>query len=127
MNICDYLARGAALAPERTALVDLDAVPRRDISYAELWSDVRRTARGYSAGDEAELAIGLGCELKHAPRLVYARGLDLNAPAVTEIGPTCRLCERENCRERAEPPITRTLTFDEGAKTLTPYPFSTHG
>ena len=95
--------------------------------YFTVSRTVRRTARGYSAGDEAELAIGLGCELKHAPRLVYARGLDLNAPAVTEIGPTCRLCERENCRERAEPPITRTLTFDEGAKTLTPYPFSTHG
>lgn len=95
--------------------------------YFTVSRTVRRTARGYSAGDEAELAIGLGCELKHAARLVYAKGLDLNAPAVTEIGPTCRLCERENCRERAEPPVTRTLTVDEAAKTLTPYPFSTHG
>jgi predicted transcriptional regulator/transcriptional regulator with XRE-family HTH domain len=95
--------------------------------YFTLSRTVRRVAMGFGGAEEGELAIGLGCELAHAPRLIYSRGLDLNAPNATEIGPTCRLCERVNCRERAEPPLTRTLTVDEGSKSLTPYPFSTHG
>ena len=49
MNICDYLARSAALVPERTALVDLDAPVRVELSYQQLWEHVRRTARGLVA------------------------------------------------------------------------------
>lgn len=94
--------------------------------YFTLSRTVPRPTSGWT-GDEAELAIGLGCELKYAPRLVYARGLDLAAPVVSEIGPTCRLCERLNCRERAAAPLTRTLTVDEWVKPLTPFPFEAHG
>lgn len=92
--------------------------------YFTLARTVDRVTGAYGGSDDAELAVGLGCELKYAPRLVYARGLDLASPATTEIGPTCRLCERPNCRERAAPPITRTLTVDELAKTVTPFPFA---
>jgi predicted transcriptional regulator len=95
--------------------------------YFTLSRTVRRPAVGYSGADEAELAIGLGCELKYAERLVYARGIDLAHPVVTEIGPTCRLCERANCRERAAPPVTRTLTVDDWTRSVSPYPFATHG
>lgn len=92
--------------------------------YFTLARTVGRVTGAYGGSDDAELAVGLGCELKYAGRLVYARGLDLAHPASTEIGPTCRLCERPNCRERAAPPITRTLTVDELAKTVTPFPFA---
>lgn len=92
--------------------------------YFTLARTVGRVTGAYGGSDDAELAVGLGCELKYAGRLVYARGLDLANPAATEIGPTCRLCERPNCRERAAPPITRTLTVDELAKTVTPFPFA---
>ena len=92
--------------------------------YFTLSRTVDRVTGAYGGSADAELAVGLGCELKYALRLVYARGLDLASPAATEIGPTCRLCERPNCRERAAPPITRTLTVDELAKTVTPFPFS---
>ena len=34
----------------------------------------------------------------------------------TPIGVNCRLCERENCSQRAEPPITRTLILDENTR-----------
>jgi predicted transcriptional regulator len=95
--------------------------------YFTLSRTVRRPAGGYSGSDEGELAIGLGCELKYAERLVYARGIDLSNPVVTEIGPTCRLCERANCRERAAPPVTRTLTVDDWTRSVSPYPFATHG
>ena len=95
--------------------------------YFTLSRTVRRPATAYSGSNEGELAIGLGCELKHASRLVYARGLNLEEPQVTEIGPTCRLCERPNCRERAAAPITRTLTVDDWSRSVSPYPFATHG
>lgn len=87
----------------------------------------RTVERAGGAGLEAsDLAIGLGCELKYAAKLVYARGLDLNAPAITEIGPTCRLCERKDCRERAAPPIARTLMVDEFSRSVSAFPFASH-
>jgi predicted transcriptional regulator/DNA-binding XRE family transcriptional regulator len=92
--------------------------------YFTLARTVDRVTGAYGGSHDAELAVGLGCELKYAGRLVYARGLDLAQPNATEIGPTCRLCERPNCRERAAPPITRTLRVDELAKTVTPFPFA---
>lgn len=52
-------------------------------------------------------AIGLGCELRHAHRLVYSEGLDLSGDpntAATPIGAGCRVCERDNCPQRAFPP-----------------------
>ncbi|MFD0265330.1 short-chain fatty acyl-CoA regulator family protein [Streptomyces sp. NPDC127106] len=68
-------------------------------------------------------AIGLGCEVRHASRLVYADGLDLdNASAATPIGMGCRLCERLDCPQRAVPPLGRTLAVDENSSTFVPYP-----
>jgi predicted transcriptional regulator/transcriptional regulator with XRE-family HTH domain len=71
-----------------------------------------------------DLAIGLGCELRHAHRLIYARGLDLQAPEATPIGPACRLCHRHPCAERAAPPVDRALTVDDWSKSVSPYPFA---
>jgi XRE family transcriptional regulator, fatty acid utilization regulator len=69
-------------------------------------------------------AIGLGCEIRHAARLVYAAGLDLDTTEGTPIGVNCRLCERENCSQRAEPPITRTLILDENTRRVSSFAFS---
>ncbi|HEY5070969.1 MAG TPA: short-chain fatty acyl-CoA regulator family protein [Caulobacteraceae bacterium] len=82
-----------------------------------------RAARSFSQED-SDLAIGLGCELKYAERLVYARGLDLAAPVVTQIGPACRICERPACPQRAAEPLNRTLTVDDFSKSISPYPFA---
>lgn len=68
-------------------------------------------------------AIGLGCETRHAARLVYADGLDLgNAAAATPIGMGCRSCERTDCPQRAAPPLGRRLRIDENDSTFVPYP-----
>ncbi|MFF3577467.1 short-chain fatty acyl-CoA regulator family protein [Streptomyces mirabilis] len=68
-------------------------------------------------------AIGLGCEIRHAARLVYADGLDLgNAAAATPIGMGCRSCERTDCPQRAVPPLGRRLRIDENDSTFVPYP-----
>jgi len=91
--------------------------------YFTLARTVSRIATPY-AGEDSELAIGLGCELKYAERLVYSRGLDLRDPAATAIGPACRICERPACPQRAAEPLNRTLTVDDFTKSISPYPFA---
>ncbi len=76
------------------------------------------------AGEDSDLAIALGCELKYAPKLAYSRGVDLAKPLVAPIGPACRLCEREACPQRSVEPLTRTLLVDDFVKTITAYPFA---
>lgn len=73
---------------------------------------------------QPRFAIGLGCEIRHAARLVYASGMDLDKSEGTPIGINCRLCERENCAQRAEPPLTRTLILDENTRRVTSFAFS---
>jgi predicted transcriptional regulator len=73
---------------------------------------------------QPRFAIGLGCEIRHASRLVYATGMDLEKTEGTPIGVNCRLCERENCSQRAEPPITRTLILDENTRRVSSFAFS---
>ena len=91
--------------------------------YFTLSRTVSRISTPYS-GDDSELAVGLGCELKYAERLVYSRGLDLKDPMATAIGPACRICERPACPQRAAEPINRTLTVDDFTKSISPYPFA---
>ncbi len=70
-----------------------------------------------------EFALGLGCDVRHAGRLVYARGLDLEDPgAAVPIGPGCRLCERTDCPQRAFPLLGRPLEADADRAALAPYP-----
>jgi predicted transcriptional regulator/transcriptional regulator with XRE-family HTH domain len=73
--------------------------------------------------DDALLAIGLGCDVKHAHRIAYSDGLDLlNTPA-TPVGPACAICPRLQCRYRATAPAGRMLAVEEHRKTISPYPF----
>jgi len=70
---------------------------------------------GGAHGQHAQMvAIGLGCELKHARELVYAKDKVDMQP--TPIGVNCYLCERPACRSRAHAPINRKLRFDERAR-----------
>ena len=84
---------------------------------------VKKTFTPWGMADR-QFALGLGCELKYAHRLVYARGLDLAAPEATPIGINCRLCERPACPQRAAPPLTRSLLVDEMARGVSPFLFS---
>ncbi|WP_053657572.1 short-chain fatty acyl-CoA regulator family protein [Streptomyces sp. MMG1121] len=73
-------------------------------------------------------AIGLGCEIRHAHRLVYSDGLDLaNASTATPIGMGCRVCERLGCSQRAVPPLGRPLRIDQNSSTFAPYPVEDDG
>lgn len=73
---------------------------------------------------QPRFAIGLGCDIRHAAKLVYAAGMDLDKAQGTPIGVNCRLCERENCSQRAEPPLTRTLILDENTRRMSSFAFS---
>ncbi|MFT4127943.1 MAG: acetate metabolism transcriptional regulator RamB [Gordonia sp. (in: high G+C Gram-positive bacteria)] len=67
-------------------------------------------------------AIGLGCELRHAARVVYSDGLEIGPQArATPIGSGCRVCERINCPQRAFPPLGTTLQINEHASSVSPY------
>ncbi|MGK2285347.1 helix-turn-helix domain-containing protein [Pedomonas sp. V897] len=91
---------------------------------------IARTVRTHVNGwgnIEPQFAIGLGCELKYARQLVYSRGIDLDNPNATPIGVNCALCEREACRQRSQPPLSRTLIIDERSRGATPYRFAEPG
>jgi len=97
----------------------------------ELPDDTRyfSIARMVSRGDgtynapEQKLAIGLGCDVAYAPRLIYAQNYNLDQSQPTPIGVNCYLCERQHCRQRAHAPLNKALNFDERARGVSLYSF----
>ena len=80
------------------------------------------TRAGSAYGQPAQkLAIALGCDVAYAPRLVYAREFNLETATPAPIGISCRLCEREDCRQRAHPPLSKPLRFDERMRGMSLY------
>ena len=68
---------------------------------------------------ETFFSVGMGFDVKYAKRCIYADGLDFNKTIPT--GLSCRTCERENCRQRAFPPIHKKMQFDENIRGLSGY------
>ncbi|RDH77197.1 ImmA/IrrE family metallo-endopeptidase [Mycolicibacterium moriokaense] len=92
-------------------------------NYMWVARTVERRASRYGQPGKT-FAIGLGCELRHAHRLVYSEGLDLSGDpnlSATPIGAGCRVCERDNCPQRAFPALGRALDIDEHRSTVSPY------
>ncbi|RZQ64489.1 short-chain fatty acyl-CoA regulator family protein [Amycolatopsis suaedae] len=91
-------------------------------SYFWIARTVSRNIGGFGSPGKT-FVIGLGCELRHARRLVYSTGLDLDDRAAsTPIGMGCKVCERPACPQRAFPTIGKQLTVDENTSTFVPYP-----
>ena len=66
--------------------------------------------------------IAHSCDLRHARQLVYADGVDLdNAKAVVPVGPTCRMCERRDCEQRAFPALQHRLPVHENVRGISFY------
>ena len=86
---------------------------------------VARTVRDESGGFVAvrpHYAIGIGCDVTYAREMVYADGLNLTSPeAVVPVGPSCRLCERMNCEERAYPPMLHSVPVNENRRGISFY------
>ncbi|MFT4253272.1 MAG: short-chain fatty acyl-CoA regulator family protein [Caulobacter sp.] len=69
---------------------------------------------------ERRYALGLGCEARYADQLVYADGLDLSGPSAP-IGVSCRICERDDCSQRAFPPVDRAFEVFEDDRRWVPF------
>jgi predicted transcriptional regulator len=64
--------------------------------------------------------LGFGCELQYADAFVYSQGVDLKAPP-EPIGVSCRICEREDCEQRAFPPVDKRLAVSAYERAVVPF------
>jgi len=91
------------------------------VRYFCLARDISKPGGSFRA-PVRRLAIGLGCEIRHAGDLVYADDLDTgNAKAFEPIGISCRICERKSCHQRSVPPLERSITVDHNNRGTLPY------
>ena len=71
---------------------------------------------------DRRLAISLGCEIKHASKLVYTTTFQKPAnDTFSKIGISCHLCSRHNCSQRAHDPLFTELTTDPTRRGVTRY------
>jgi predicted transcriptional regulator/DNA-binding XRE family transcriptional regulator len=109
-----------AFANPGCVLVQLAEMPDGR-TYLCVARTVSRGQGGYGTPNKT-FAVALGCDVRHAERLVYSRGLDLKSrEARTPIGVGCKICEREACPQRAFPAIGRPLEIDETSHRFAPY------
>ncbi|MGV0736894.1 short-chain fatty acyl-CoA regulator family protein [Mycobacterium syngnathidarum] len=74
-------------------------------------------------GTPKNFAVGLGCDLSHADKLIYSVGIDLTDPeASVPIGAGCRICDRPACPQRAFPHVGRPVHIDPQTSSNLPYP-----
>lgn len=74
-------------------------------------------------GPDKRFAIGLGCDVAHAEKLVYSVGIDLaDGEATVPIGAGCKICDRPACPQRAFPYLGRPVHVDPHSSTDLPYP-----
>ncbi|PIE41911.1 MAG: Cro/Cl family transcriptional regulator [Gammaproteobacteria bacterium] len=110
-----------AFAQPDKILTQLAEMPDGRI-YLWIARSVSRRRGGYGKPPRT-FAIGLGCDLRHAERLVYSKGLDLtDASAATPIGAGCKVCHRNDCEQRAFPALDRPLHIDPNSRQREPYP-----
>lgn len=91
----------------------------------QIFFSVARTVREESGGFRAarpQYAVGIGCDIARAEEMIYADGLNLESrDAVVPVGPSCRLCERMNCEQRAYPPLHHPFPIDENRRGISFY------
>ena len=109
-------------APGRilTQIVEMEDGTR----YFTIAQTVTGTGRGFHLPDQ-QLAVAIGCDISYARKLVYADGLDLKTEVnATPIGINCRLCERADCNQRANPPLNRRTALAENYRGISPFSFT---
>lgn len=73
-------------------------------------------------GPHKNFAVGLGCDLAHAHKLVYSTGVVLDDPSTeVPIGAGCKICNRTSCAQRAFPYLGGRVAVDENAGSSLPY------
>ena len=111
-NVHDAFAR-----PDKW-LVQLAQMPD-GVRYVSIAKGVVKPSGAFLRLDR-RYALGLGCEVQYADSLVYAQGLDLAGPSAP-IGVSCRICERDDCSQRAFPPVDRSFEVFENERRWAPF------
>ncbi|RQO36877.1 Cro/Cl family transcriptional regulator [Variovorax sp. KBW07] len=113
-NVYEAFAQPGRILPQLARMPD-------GRTYLWIARTVSHGQRGFGSPSKT-FSIGLGCDIRYAPRLVYAKGLDLKDQDVpTPIGMGCKVCERVACPQRAFPFIGRPLDVNENESRFTPY------
>ncbi|WP_309088409.1 short-chain fatty acyl-CoA regulator family protein [Phenylobacterium sp.] len=104
-------------APDRF-LVQVAEMPD-GARYLSVARSVAKPSGSYLEPDR-HFVLGFGCEIGHAHQFVYSEGVDLNGPAA-RIGVSCRICERNDCPQRAFPPVDRPLKVPPHERRTVPF------
>lgn len=91
------------------------------------WFTMSRTVspQGGRVGQvRAQFAVGLGLDATCAAPLAASRGFDLKLGSATPVGLGCRACTRADCPQRAAPPSSRALVFNERERGVSPFVFA---
>jgi Predicted transcriptional regulator len=119
-GLCPKLGIHSAFAQPGQVLAEAVEMPD-----GSAFLTVSRTVEGPQAAFGERLrrtAILLGCEWAQSAETTYAQAIGGTTARVMG-GPACRLCERQGCLARAEPPITRPLGLDEMVTGLSAFDF----
>jgi predicted transcriptional regulator len=98
-----------------------------ELEDASRWFTQARTVspQGGRVGQvRAQFAIGLGLDASLAAPLAASRGFDLRQGNATPIGLGCPACTRADCPQRAAPPASRVLVFNERERGVSPFVFA---
>lgn len=92
--------------------------------YMCLATTVNKSSGGF-ADPVQTYALALGCEVKYMDQFVYGDRLNAQAPdAFEKIGISCRICERQRCHQRAQPPLKRAIDVSIDVRRIIPYTLS---
>ncbi len=108
-----------AFASPGRILTQLARMPD-DRTYLWVARTVSHGRGGYGAPVKT-FAVALGCDIRHAERIVYSQGLNIDPALATPIGMGCKVCERPACPQRAFPSVGRALNVDETRSFFAPY------
>lgn len=113
-NIYEAFAQPGRILPQLASMPD---------GRVYLWVARCITHEGRGWGEPGKtFSIGLGCDVQHAHKLVYSKGLDLRGlAAATPIGMGCKVCERDACPQRAFPFVGKPLQVNENLSGFVPY------
>ncbi len=87
---------------------------------------IARTADGLQStfGERARrTSLLIGCDLVYHKEVIYADALSGKVGEALGVGKSCRLCERQGCLARAQPPVTRPLGLDETVSGMSLFDF----
>ncbi len=118
---CPKLSLHAAFAQPGQVLAEAVEMPD-----GATFLTIARTLEGPQAGFGERVrrtALLVGCDIAHAGEVVYGAAATGSGQPPLAIGAACRLCERQGCLARAEPPITRPLGLDEMVTGLSAFDF----